>query len=649
MKFNLSITFIFGLYLFILSGCSNAHTGQLELALQTAGNNRQRLEKVIQHYKGDKQKEDAARFLIRNMLGKHYLEGNKIDKFHQFIDSVYRIEQEEYDQQTINNTYRKNNEYQQTYAKQQADLQQLDANFLIAHINAAFQVWQKPWNNHLSFDEFCEWILPYRIGNELPELWREQYYNAFSGLLPDSILTARDACVAINNKLIKLPIHIFTDFPKPADIKPSSLIHIKFGLCGDYSNLAVYTMRSVGIPVSIGSIPHWGRGNNNHSFNLVYDNDGKYYDFAGGEQNPGDHLIRFDGIPKVYQKTFAIQQNSLIMTNTSKEEIPPFFKNPFMKDITEHFPSIHPQTVSVPLNKRNAHHKYAYLCVFDPKGWFPVDWGKRLNEKVTFNHIGPDIIYLVACYEKGNLQPVSSPFVVDSTGKVTTYECGKEKADMYLERKYREPKHLAAIPPAFVGGKFQGSDYADFQMAEDLYTFTEAPNFKYTTVDVNPTKNYKYYRYQSSPNLRGNMAELEFYETNSWEILKGEVIGTDLTSIYNPHATKYNVFDGDPLTFFHTRDSMSWAGLALSKPAHINKIRYIIRNDDNGIRKNNLYELFYLDESGAWASAGKQTAEQDDLLIYKQIPQGTLYWLRNYTRGKEERIFTYKDEKQVWW
>lgn len=94
---------------------------------------------------------------------------------------------------------------------------------------------------------------------------------------------------------------------------------------------------------------------------------------------------------------------------------------------------------------------------------------------------------------------------------------------------------------------------------------------------------------------------------------------------------------------------MSWAGLALPKPAHINKIRYIIRNDDNGIRKGNLYELFYIDESGTWASAGKQTAEQDELLIYKQIPQGTLYWLRNYTRGKEERIFTYEKGKQVWW
>lgn len=640
---------IFIIAILLLSGCSNFNNRQLELALQAAGSNQQELEKVIQHYKGDKQKENAARFLIQNMLGKYYLEGDKIDQFHHFIDSVYQIEQEEYDQQTINKTYRTNNNLLRSSAKQQADLQQLNADFLITQIDDAFQVWQKPWNKHLSFEDFCEWILPYRIGNELPETWREQYYNTFSGLLTDSISTAYNACIAINNELIKRPIHIFTDFPKPADIRPSSLIHIKFGLCGDYTNLAVYAMRSVGIPVSTGVIPHWGRGNNNHSFNLLYGEDGIYYDFAGGEQNPGDHLRRFEDIPKVYQKTFSVQQNSLIMTNTSKEEIPTFFKNPFMKDITEHFPFIHPQTVSIPLTKGNTHKQYAYLCVFDPQGWFPVDWGRISNKTVTFNHIGPNIIYQVASYENNYLQPLSSPFAVDSTGEITTYECLKEKANLHLERKYREPKQLAAIPPAFVGGKFQGSDHADFQIADDLYTFTENPDFKYTTIEVNPKKSYKYYRYLSSPNIRGNIAELEFYDTNSQNILTGEIIGTDSTSIYNPHATKYNVFDGDPLTFFHTRDSMSWAGLALSKPAHINKIRYIIRNDDNGIRKDNLYELFYIDESGKWASAGKQTADRDDLLIYEQIPQGTLYWLRNYTRGKEERIFTYEEGKQVWW
>ena len=59
------------------------------------------------------------------------------------------------------------------------------------------------------------------------------------------------------------------------------------------------------------------------------------------------------------------------------------------------------------------------------------------------------------------------------------------------------------------------------------------------------------------------------------------------------------------------------------------------------------YELFYWD-NGSWNTAGIQVAAAD-LLTYTDIPNGTIYWLRNLSRGKEERIFTYENGKQVWW
>ena len=31
------------------------------------------------------------------------------------------------------------------------------------------------------------------------------------------------------------------------------------------------------------------------------------------------------------------------------------------------------------------------------------------------------------------------------------------------------------------------------------------------------------------------------------------------------------------------------------------------------------------------------------------MPRGALYWLRDLSKGKEERIFSYEDGKQVWW
>ena len=35
--------------------------------------------------------------------------------------------------------------------------------------------------------------------------------------------------------------------------------------------------------------------------------------------------------------------------------------------------------------------------------------------------------------------------------------------------------------------------------------------------------------------------------------------------------------------------------------------------------------------------------------MYDNIPQGALLWLRDYTRGVEERIFEINEEKQVIW
>ena len=68
--------------------------------------------------------------------------------------------------------------------------------------------------------------------------------------------------------------------------------------------------------------------------------------------------------------------------------------------------------------------------------------------------------------------------------------------------------------------------------------------------------------------------------------------------------------------------------------------------DSNEICVDNEYELFYWNMK--WISLGRKFAV-DNKLHYDDVPKGALLWLKNHTQGKEERIFTYKDRKQVWW
>lgn len=449
MKTNRIIGYI-GISLLFLSSCRMPTTTQgLEEALSQAGSNRDELFQVIRHYQdgGDSLKLKAALFLIENMTDKYYLTGNAIDEYYTFIDSVYQIQQEEYDIPAIYDEFKSKAKYLKEKPTVNQDVKTLSADYLIDNIEGAFAVWNKPWNQHLSFEEFCEFILPYRVGSEIPESWRQLYRERFEQLLnSDTIRTAQQACTAINNELIKLPIHIATTSALSINLRPSTLADIKFGLCGDYANLAVYAMRASGIPVAVETIPHWGRGNNSHVFNIVYDNDKTSHDFSGAEQNPDEHLIRFKNeIPKVYRKTFGKQTNSLALQH-GNEDIPPFFKNPYMTDVTGNYPFIDAKNITIPLSEK-VNRKYAYLCVFDPNGWTPVGWGNIKEDKIQFQAVGPNIVYHAALYANDKLELVGNPFILDTLGQLSYYTPQTETIDYVLERKNPKANNLAYLPP----------------------------------------------------------------------------------------------------------------------------------------------------------------------------------------------------------
>ena len=69
-------------------------------------------------------------------------------------------------------------------------------------------------------------------------------------------------------------------------------------------------------------------------------------------------------------------------------------------------------------------------------------------------------------------------------------------------------------------------------------------------------------------------------------------------------------------------------------------------NDANFIETGHLYELLYYDMG--WKSLGKQVAEKN-YLIYNNVPENAILWLKDHTKGKEERIFTYENDRQKWW
>lgn len=626
-------------------------SSELEETLSQAGSNRGELFRVLAHYEEeeDSLKLRAAQFLLENMAWKAYATGRVVEEYFAFMDSVFRTgHKSEEELPLIYGQYERQARYLKEKPVIALDARTLTADYLIRNIDEAFAVWHRPWNCHLSFDEFCEWILPYRVSGEVPEEWRTLYRERFEPLLQsDTIRTARQACTVINNELMKYSICIPERSVLPVTLPSRLLMNIKFGLCGDYANLAVFAMRSAGIPVGIETVPYWGRGNGRHTFNVVYDNDSTFHDFSGAEQNPDEHLIRFrHEMPKVYRSTFGKQPSSLAMQRGT-EDVPDFFKNPCLEDVTGNYPFIEARDITVPV-RRHSDRKFAYLCVYHPEEWIPVAWGRRQGDSVRFQNVCPNIVYHPALYADGKLQLTGHPFLLDTLGHVNVLAPQASTRTCTIGTVYKDAPKLIKLLPSFIGGKIQGANRPDFSDAVTYYTFTENPTFKYTTVHCGNTKPCKYLRYLLSGQSKGDMADLEFYAKGSDVPLKGKVTGQYKPSLTYSGSGAEAMFDDNPLTFFHTADTLSWGGLELEKPVSVSRIRFIIRSENNGIRKGNEYELFYMDRD-KWVSLGRKIATEDDGLEYRGVPKNALFRWIDHTKDISKRIFIIENNKETWY
>lgn len=131
---------------------------------------------------------------------------------------------------------------------------------------------------------------------------------------------------------------------------------------------------------------------------------------------------------------------------------------------------------------------------------------------------------------------------------------------------------------------------------------------------------------------------------------EGKVMGNYAPGWLDSMLTMRRAFDGDVLSFTSASPEQTdaWLGLDFGRMVDLNRLVYLPRTDDNFIREGELYELFYWDNG--WVSLGQRTGSRKlQYLEYDNVPDNALLLLRNLTKGKEERIFTYEHGKQVWW
>lgn len=649
---------------FLLYSCASIPT-DVQSVIDKSEANSSELNKVIGYYKslGDKEKLSAAYFLIKNMEGKYSEYYNYNDKayklFHEGKDAnidnriQFRLEMERKIDSLSNPKFPPLLVY---------DKDVITADYLIENIDLAFQVWQEPWSRHFNFEEFCEYILPYRIRTEPISNWRGQFLKKYYWV-KDSIKNISDTeelTLYLNDLVGK---DFWTEDYLELPFVPVTLLDkARGGGCNQRYLLMASILRSMGVPAMIDYAPQHNNTFKDHSWTVYMDSMRRFRPFDGGRARrilfkkddprsafPEKMVVPLaDGFASnVYRYMYKICDNSLAEKVNDISRIPELFRSPCLENVSEDY-VFNKQTINYKIDSNVViKDSLVYLSVFGyGKSVREADWSIIRNGSVEFKNIGTGIVYLLSSYNGRDLVPFSNPILLrDSVTCNILKPDLQNKQKVILTRKSKMSLQMQGFAESMAGGVFQVSDSAQFDNPETLYRIIEVPDFL-VEKEVFPEKKYRYVRY-FSPNNSINVAEIQFWNKtdkgNENKLIGKTIYFMSGDSILSPEPS--NAFDGNIRTNFNA-PSGSWVGLDLTYPELILKIKYLPRNNFNEIEAGNKYELFYYNYG--WQSLGVQIAV-NQYLEYDSVPANSLLLLKNLTQGKEERIFTYEKDKQIWW
>lgn len=625
----------------------------LSQALLLSGSNRQNLEDVLSYYSNDSLKYKAACFLIENMCDYYFLTSPEVQTYYKKMNDVFLSEKE-----------LTNNEYRAAYHKamhdipnypqnceKQNDLSIISKDFLIKNIDSAFAMWQKNSHN-FSFETFCNYVLPYRVNYEPLSNWRDVYISRYGKDL-DAFFRKQynyyfpyTACNLLNknfNGAVFYPSHIMPDFSL------SDLLNIKIGSCDAYSARSVAQLRTFGFPSSIDFVPQWGNRSMGHSWCVMFINDDYTLPFGVNESIGSQFDERSDlTMPKVYRQTFAHQSWLYEISHDKNSYVPALFRNDCKIDVTDKY--VETSDVNIQLDDMSSLKdvRWAYLTVFDNRGWVPVAHSKIEGNKVLFSKMGRNIVYLLYVIDNlGKGHAVSSPFILDRDG-VITYLNGDEshRESIRVSRKYKDSEVLNKYNEQLQHSMFVVSNDSLFKDSLIVATLDTVDENRYYTLPLQYEGKYKFFKFISPKDSHGNIAEIQLFDDGG-NLLRplrqfGGGSGTE--------GHNYNtVYDGNVLTSYsRIVPNGAWAAVELDAPVHLSKIRVHPRTDGNSINAGDKYQLFFWHE-GHWHLLGEKVAEYEDFMDFDGVPQNALLLFHNATQGTEERIFTYANGKQIWW
>jgi hypothetical protein len=328
------------------------------------------------------------------------------------------------------------------------DITSIQKSYLIKNIDTATKL-SRPLINKgiISVQDFYEYALPYRLNSSKIENWRELVLKKYNNY---KIKEVKD-----ETSLIQLINAINTEQQKwfkygrnNADTQTLSFADLcsdKHADCVGMSYLAAYTLRGLGLPVSIDYTPAWGNTSGAHAWNSLVTKNKKVNPFLGAESGIGSYspfdfvlnrenpsLSTYKKTGKVYRVTFSIQTQSLAYQYGRSGKLPPELTDPRLVDVTKDYIPVK-DLIFKPVKSSP---KFLVICNYNNGDWVPVMPAIIKNNQYVFKDMGRDLLYSPFQYnDQHKFNFYDYPVYVDAFGKsVSLHPNNKKLINIKLTR-----------------------------------------------------------------------------------------------------------------------------------------------------------------------------------------------------------------------
>ena len=600
------------------------------------------------------EKQKALLFLQNNMKGRYSLTSDDVAGYYKYMNKTFNRTES-----LTNDQYREayRNALQlfpfcPEFCDTLFDIHNVSIDYLKMNIDDAYDMWKKN-SHHISFETFCDYILPYRIGLEPLSDWRKVYRKEYENRVTPFFSKQYNYyhLFSIHNVLnqgFNGAVYYPTG-PMP-DFSLTDLLKVKVGNCESYSTRGVAQLRAFGIPATIDYVPQWGNRSMGHSWGVMFVNDNYTLPF-GLNESLGSHFDERPEItiPKVYRQTFKIQEGLREICEDKDPYIPSIFRNQRYIDVTDSYIETTDVSITIEDSKWLDNVKWVYLAVFNNQDWIPVAFSRiNKDKKTTFAKVGRGVMYVPFCFDEvGRRHYVSDPFLLTENGAMKYMTADTSHTNqVVVTRKYWESETLKKYNHQLNGGKVIVSNTEDFKDSVLVTIIDSIHENRYHTISLDYSGSYKYIKYISPENSFGNIAEILLLDDNGNLISPIRCFGG--IGAWEEHSPS-KVFDGDELTSYsRISPNGAWAAAEFMYPVHFSRLRIHPRTDGNAIYAGDVYQLLYW-TNGKWNLIAEHEAGQKDKLSFANVPENALLLLHNKSRGREERIFTYENGQQIWW